>query len=118
MVLAIKELEPGQEIGEGPISEPERKDLNRPRVYLKDLAMRYGVPCYNTLGEAVEHICDWSEEMKQMNAPQSPAMRLSMRSGRSVKDPKVLSVVAPPGTSRKPTKRNTVEPEFAGAALR
>jgi hypothetical protein len=45
-------------IGDEEISDIQRKDLNRPRVYCRDLAMRYGVPCFATVTEAVQFICE------------------------------------------------------------
>jgi raw len=58
VVLVVQHIPQGTLIGGETISERQRRDLNRPRAYLRDdFAPRHGVAVYETVNQAVAEIC-------------------------------------------------------------
>ena len=55
LVLVIKNIEDGHEIGGHKIEGNELKDLNRGRAYLADVADRYHIPVYTDVIHATIH---------------------------------------------------------------
>merc|ERR1712093_383810 len=55
VALAIRPLSDGQAIDNDTLGAAELKDLNRSRIYLADVAARYGVPVHSSVEEAVFH---------------------------------------------------------------
>lgn len=53
VVIAVIDIEAGSHIGDEAVGEAERKDLNRARGYLRDVAMRAGVTVHPSVKEAV-----------------------------------------------------------------
>ena len=68
VVLAIREIEEGCMIGGEAISGVQLKDLNRQRVYLRDLALRYSVPCFDSVGLAVQHVVEQHVKAREAEA--------------------------------------------------
>ena len=57
VVLCIEDIKPGTSFaGSGPILEAERKDLNRMRSYLRDVAVRNGVPFTSSIDDAMGEV--------------------------------------------------------------
>ena len=54
VVLVVQDMDPDSELALGPNL---LKDLNRGRVYLRDIAQRYGVVCYDRVEDAVQDTC-------------------------------------------------------------
>ena len=54
VALVVQEMEEGNELAEG--SPNLLKDLNRGRVYLRDIAKRYGVMCFKSIEHAVQYV--------------------------------------------------------------
>jgi len=61
------------------VSDDERKDLNRSRMYLQDIANRRGVPCFSDTREALQFICDSSDD-----TPQTRHRKMSLQGRGSV----------------------------------
>jgi hypothetical protein len=60
MYLVIEDVPPGMEIDGQPVGDRERKDLNRGRAYLRDLANQYDVIVHESVTAAVRAlIADW-----------------------------------------------------------
>ena len=54
VVLVVQDMDPDSELAAG---TNLLKDLNRGRVYLRDIARRYGVVCYDRVEDAVDDTC-------------------------------------------------------------
>jgi hypothetical protein len=51
---------PGTAFGDQPVSDIELKDLNRMRSYLRDVAIRNGVPFTSSLDQVGSRVCSSS----------------------------------------------------------
>ena len=57
IILVIKYISEKQEIDGIIISEREKKDLNRARFYIEELANRNDIPIFNNIEKATNYIC-------------------------------------------------------------
>lgn len=56
MILVINQIKDKQLIDNKEITDRELKDLNRGRIYLEDMAIRYNIPLFQNITEATNHI--------------------------------------------------------------
>lgn len=65
LYLVIKLLKENTIIDNYVIDEPQRKDINRARIYLKDLAERHNIHVYEDIQECAEQIInDYCTQME------------------------------------------------------
>ena len=57
IVLVLKYISDTQEIDGTIISDRERKDLNRARFYIEELANKNDIPIFNNIEQATNYIC-------------------------------------------------------------
>lgn len=55
LALAITPIPPGQSIYGQPVSDHERDDLNRGRIFVRTMAASHNIPVYDTVDAAVAH---------------------------------------------------------------
>ena len=57
VTLVINDIEVGSMIDSCEVGEREAADLNRGRSYLREVAQRHGVRCFDRVDEATDHVC-------------------------------------------------------------